>query len=95
VKQYWSATVYDRATHAFIRGAPYASLSSQTPGLQTNADGSVDACFGPKAPAGKEANWVPTRPDGGFEVLFRQYAPLPALFDETWKLPDIERNTVR
>ena len=89
VKQYWSATVYDRATHAFIRGASHPSRSSQTPGLQANADGSVDIFFGPRAPPGRESNWVPTNPDGGFEVLFRLYGPLPGFFEKTWLLPDI------
>ena len=46
-KLYWSATVYDRATHALIRNQPYSSRSSTTPGLQKNADGSVDVYFGP------------------------------------------------
>jgi hypothetical protein len=90
VKQYWSATVYDRATHAPIRKARWASRSSQTPGLQKNADGSVDVWFGPAAPAGKESNWVPTSTGGGFEVLFRFYGPEKALFEKTWRLPDIE-----
>jgi hypothetical protein len=90
VKQYWSATVYDRATHAPIRNARWPSRSSQTPGLQQNADGSVDVYFGPKAPAGKESNWVPTSTDGGFEVLFRFYGPEKPLFEKTWRLPDIE-----
>jgi hypothetical protein len=91
VKQYWSATVYDRATHALIRNLPRSSRSSQNPGLQKNADGSVDVYFGPKAPAGKESNWVPTSAEGQFEVLFRFYGPEKPLFDKTWKLPDIER----
>jgi hypothetical protein len=90
VKQYWSATVYDRATHAPIRNARWPSRSSQTPGLQENADGSVDIYFGPEAPAGKESNWVPTSASGGFEVLFRFYGPEKPLFEKTWKLPDIE-----
>jgi hypothetical protein len=90
VRQYWSATVYDRATHAPIRNARWPSRSSQTPGLQKNIDGSVDVYFGPMAPAAKESNWVPTSPDGGFEVLFRFYGPEAPLFAKTWKLPDIE-----
>jgi hypothetical protein len=90
VKQYWSATVYDRATHALIRNLPRSSRSSQSPELQTNADGSVDVYFGPKAPPGKESNWVPTSASGKFEVLFRLYGPEKALFEKTWKLPDIE-----
>src|SRR5262249_31752342 len=91
VNQYWSATVYDRATHALIREVKRASRSSQSPDLQENADGSVDVYFGPKAPAGKESNWVPTRPGANFEVLFRLYGPEKPLFDKTWVLPDIEK----
>lgn len=91
VSQYWSATVYDRDTHALVRNMQRASRSSQTPGLQKNDDGSVDIYFGPKAPAAKESNWVPSSADGRFEVLFRLYGPEKPLFDKTWKLPDIER----
>jgi len=90
VRQYWSATVYDRATHAPIRNARWPSRSSQTPGLHENPEGSVDIYFGPEAPDGKESNWVPTSTDGGFEVLFRFYGPEKPLFDKTWRLPDIE-----
>jgi hypothetical protein len=91
VRQYWSATAYDRATHALIRDMPRSGRSSQSPGLQASDDGSVDIYFGPKAPAGKESNWVPTNPDGKFEVLFRFYGPGKAVFDKTWELPDIQR----
>ena len=90
VRQYWSATVYDRATHTLIRDMVRAGRSSQSPGLQTNADGSVDIWFGPKAPADNETNWVPTSANGQFEVLFRFYGPEKPVFDKTWKLPDIE-----
>jgi hypothetical protein len=91
VRQYWSATAYDRATHALIREMPRSGRSSQSPGLQTNADGSVDVYFCPEAPAGKETNWVPTSSGGNFEVLFRFYGPEKAVFDKTWTLPDIGR----
>jgi len=91
VRLYWSATVYDRATHALIRNQRWSSRSSHTPGIQKNADGSVDIYFGPTAPAGKESNWVPTSADGQFEVLFRLYGPEKPLFDKTWVLPDIEK----
>ena len=45
----------------------------------------------PKAPAGKDANWVPTNPAGKFEVLFRLYGPEKPFFDKVWVLPDIEK----
>ncbi len=46
VKLYWSATAYDRATHALIREMPSAACSSVTPGLTKNADGSRSASTG-------------------------------------------------
>jgi hypothetical protein len=91
VTLYWSATAYDRATHALIRNTQWSSRASTTSGLQKNTDGSVDLYFGPQAPAGKVTNWVPTDPNGKFEVLFRFYGPEKSLFDKSWKLPDIEK----
>jgi hypothetical protein len=91
VRQYWSTVLYDFATHALIRNMPHASRSSQSPGLQTNPDGSVDVYFAPKAPARKESNWVPTNAKGRFEALFRFYGPEKPLFEKTWVLPDIEK----
>ena len=91
VKQFWSVTLYDRTTHALIREAKNCSVSSQSPDLQTNSDGSVDLYFGPTAPAGKESNWIDTGPSRNFEVLFRLYAPTKPLFEKTWSLPDIEK----
>jgi hypothetical protein len=91
VQQYWSVVLYDFATHALIRDVAWASRSSQSPGLQTRFDGSVDVFFGPKAPEGGESNWIPTKAGGRFEALFRFYGPTPPLFDKTWVLPDIER----
>jgi hypothetical protein len=90
VKLYWSATAYDRQTHALIRNTLRSSRASNSAGVQKNADGSVDVYFAPKAPAGKESNWVPTA-GRDFEVLFRVYGPEKPFFDKTWKLPDIEK----
>ena len=91
VTQYWSMTVYNRDTHAFIRNAARVGRSSQSPGLQENADRSVDIFFGPTRTASEQSNWVPTDANGHFEVLARFYGPKKSLFDKTWKLPDIDR----
>ncbi|QNK03655.1 DUF1254 domain-containing protein [Dyella telluris] len=88
VQLYWSATAYDGDTHALIRDTRWSSRGSNTPGLQKNADGSVDLYFGPAALAGKESNWVPTSPHGQFEVLFRFYGPEKSFFEKAWQLPD-------
>jgi len=94
-KQYWSATAYDRTTHALIRGMQRASRSSQISDLQKNADGSVDLYFGPKAPGGRDSNWVPTSATGRFEVMLRLYGPEKSFFEKKWVLPDIEEVSVR
>jgi hypothetical protein len=91
IEQYWSVTAYDRQTHALIKNMSRPSRSSQIPELQKNADGSIDVYFGPKAPAGKESNWVPTDPQRGFELMFRLYAPKKEFFDKGWVLPDVEK----
>jgi hypothetical protein len=91
VRQYWSVVLYDFATHALIRDMPFSSRSSLQADIAKNSDGSTDVYFGPKAPAGKEKNWIPTQSGGRFEALFRFYGPEKALFDKSWVLPDIEK----
>jgi hypothetical protein len=90
-KQYWSMIVYAVDTAAFFREAPVITLDSYNQSMQRNADGSVDIYFGPKAPAGKEANWIYTAPGKAFFPAMRFYDPDKPLFDKTWKLPDLEQ----
>ena len=73
-----------------IRGMSRASLASNDAAVQKNSDGSTDIYFGPKAPVGKESNWVPTDPKRQFELMFRLYGPKKELFEKTWKLPDVK-----
>jgi len=91
MQQFWAVTVYDMDTRCLIRNERLkAEVASTTEGLQKNGDGSVDVYFGPKAPAGKEANWVQTVPDRFWFPYFRLYAPTQAYFDRSWPLNDIE-----
>jgi len=89
VEQYWSVTAYDRQTHALIKNVSRASRSSQISELVKNEDGSIDLYFGPSAPTGKGANWVPTDPKRKFELMFRAYGPTRDFFDKKWVLPDV------
>jgi hypothetical protein len=91
VEQYWSVTAYDRETHALIKNMNRASRASNAADVQKNADGSIDVYLGPKAPKGRESNWVPTDPVRKFELMFRAYAPTKAFFDKKWRLTDAER----
>ncbi len=58
--------------------------------VQVNDDGSVDIYFGPKAPAGKESNWLPTDPERRFFLLARFYGPNPEIVNGSFVLNDIE-----
>ena len=91
VKDFWSVIVYDNQTRSMLQtDQQYPSVSSQTKGLKTNADGSVDVYFGPKAPAGEENNWVQTIPKKGWFIILRLYGPLEPWFDKSWRPNDIE-----
>jgi len=92
VDQYWSLTAYDRETHALIQNVDRASRASNASEVKRNDDGSVDLYLGPQAPAGREANWIPTDPARKFELMFRLYGPKPEFFEKTaWALPDVEK----
>jgi hypothetical protein len=90
VKEFWSVTVYSLKTSSFFLNATRLTLGSLDKGLKKNADGSVDVYFGPKAPVGQEANWLYTQPAQKWFPWFRTYGPEKAIFDKSFKLPDIE-----
>lgn len=90
VRNFWAITTYDLETASYIRNIEKSSIDNTQPKLQKNKDGSVDIYFGPKAPKGKESNWLPTDPKRRFFLLARFYGPEPALFDGSFELNDIE-----
>src|SRR3954452_8833457 len=90
-KDFWSFTLYDNQTRSMLQTDQQSpAVGSLTKGLLVNADGSVDVYFGPKAPSGKEANWVQTIPEKGWNTLLRLYGPLEPWFNKTWRPGEIE-----
>ena len=91
VKTFWSVIVYDTQTRSMLQtDQQFPSVSSQNKKIQVNDDSSVDLYFGPKAPPGKENNWVQTIPGKGWFTILRLYGPLEPWFNKTWKPNDIE-----
>jgi hypothetical protein len=90
VRDFWAITTYDLETASYLRDLEPSSIDSTMKEVKKNADGSVDIYFGPKAPVGKESNWLPTDPKRRFFLLARFYGPEPALFDGSFELNDIE-----
>jgi hypothetical protein len=90
-RQYWSVIAYDSLTNAFVRESPVVGLDSYSKTMKKNADGSVDIYFGPKAPAGREANWIYTKPGRPWFAGFRLYDPDKPFFEKAWTLADLEK----
>lgn len=88
-KRFWAVTIYDPATRSLLDNEGPNTVSSLGDS-EVNPDGSVDVYFGPKAPKGKEKNWVGTVPGKGWFVAFRFYGPLEGYIEKTWVLSDIE-----
>ena len=91
VKDFWSVILYDSQTRSMLQNdQEWPAVSSQTNGLLINQDGSADVYFGPKAPVGKEKNWVQTIPGKGWNTLLRLYGPLEPFYKKTWRPGEIE-----
>ena len=90
-KQFWSLTVYERATWAFIKNPlDRAGLGSFNLGqMKTNSEGGVDLYFGPKAPDGMESNWIPTEGKEPY-LWLRLYGPEERFWNKSFKMPDVE-----
>jgi len=91
VSNFWSVVVYDSQTRALLQtDQQFPSISSLKKGTVINPDNSVDIYFGPKPPAGNEANWIQTIPGKGWWTSLRLYGPLEPWFDKTWRPGEIE-----
>jgi hypothetical protein len=89
VENFWSVIAYNSADAVWYKNQPKAGVASSDKGVKVNDDGTVDIYFGPKAPKGKKANWVPTTAKTNYWLYFRFYGPKPAVFTKTWQLPDL------
>lgn len=90
-KLFWSATVYDAQTRSQIATDQNKAALRSMFELKDKIGGkTVDLYFGPKAPEGKEGQWIKTIPNKGWFVYIRIYGPEKAAFDGSWKPGDFE-----
>jgi hypothetical protein len=91
VNDFWALTMYDTQTRSMLQTSqPFPTVGSQSKGIETNADGSHDIYFGPKAPKGKEGNWLQTVPGKSWFTILRMYGPLETWINKTWRPSEIE-----
>jgi hypothetical protein len=99
-KNFWSVTAYDTQTRSLLQtdqrypsigsGTGYPAKEMGQSSVAINEDGSVDVYFGPKAPPGKESNWVQTVPGRGWFTALRLSGPLEPWFDKSWRPGDVK-----
>lgn len=90
--RFWSLTAYTPNSIELVPNLANKYLvASYTPGLQTNADGSISIYMARQLPQGiPAATWLPI-PPGPFNVMLRDYGPLGSVADNTYVPPGIEK----
>lgn len=91
VDAFWSLSMYEFAPDGrrfFTDNAiGRYTIGDRTPGLQVNADGSIDLWLQHARPEpGREANWLPA-PAGRFSLTLRYYHPRKALLSRRFQQP--------
>jgi hypothetical protein len=69
---------------------PFAGVNSLSGKVKENRDGSHDIYFAPKAPKGKQNNWIQTIPGKSWFIILRMYGPLEPWLDKTWRPGELE-----
>ncbi len=91
VKGFWSLTLYNEHHFFHPNDLKRYSLGTKNKGLKRNPDGSLTLYAGAKSPGpDKESNWLPA-PDGPFSLYIRAYWGQPAILDESWRPPAIQK----
>jgi hypothetical protein len=91
VDAFWSITMYDMPDYYLVANPiDRYSIGDRTPGLITDADGSLTIVMQRDEPANanERANWLPT-PPGDFRPLMRMYMPNAQVLDGSYVLPPI------
>jgi len=84
---FWSLTMTDPPGHLVANPSNRYSVGDRS-ALVPNADGSVDISIQTQAPAGHEANWLPS-PSGNFKLWLRVYQPGAAILSGAYHVPPV------
>lgn len=96
VDAFWSISMYELTPEgqSFFTGNPIDrySIGDRTPGLKTNANGSLDIWIARQDPGGERtANWLPAPARGPYRMTVRTYLPKPAIRDGRWRMPALQK----
>jgi hypothetical protein len=90
-KYFWSFTAYDKDLFLIPNPINRYVINRFTPGVNYNADGSLDIYVQSTPPGGHQSNWLPSTSSGQFEVIMRMYGPKRSALNNTYSYPPITR----
>jgi hypothetical protein len=88
-RAFWSITLYGPDRFLVANPANRYAIGDRSPGLVTNADGSLDVYLQRDPPTGHQANWIPT-PSGAFSLTLRIYLPEPIVLNGSYHVPAVQ-----
>lgn len=91
VEAFWSITMYDAEGFQVANKLDRFAIGDRS-NLQYNPDGSLDIYIQSESPGkDKEANWLPSPPQGQLGVTMRLYAPKASVLNGTWNPPAVKQ----
>lgn len=92
-RAFWSITIYDEKFNLADNPIKRYSIGSLSECLQFDADGGLTIFLQHEVPTlGQQANWLPT-PAGKFNLFLRTYLPEPAIMEQAYDPPPVQRCT--
>lgn len=71
---FWSFMAYSGQTRSILEtDQKVGGIDSKSPNIVANEDGGYTVWLGPKAPEGKEGNWIQTMPGKSYNMMLRLY----------------------
>jgi hypothetical protein len=94
-RAFWSLAMYEVTPEgrAYFIDNPLSryAIGDRTPGLNRNADGSLEIFLQAGRPAGERlSNWLPA-PAGPMRLVLRAYEPAEPLLDGSWRMPAVRK----
>jgi len=89
---FWSLTMYGIDLNLVANPIGRYSIRDGAPALSKDQDGGLTIYLQAESPGtNKEANWLPSPPDGEWFVILRMYLPRPEVIKAEWECPPIEQ----
>jgi len=93
VEAFWSVTMYDKDFFLVPNELGSYAIADYTPGLEKNANGSLDIYISKSPPSGHITNWLPAPKEGSnldFNLVLKMYQPSAKVLNGTYEAPGVK-----